>query len=54
MRFHVCFYLKNDEVINLNDVKSIEFLSDCVDVFCDWGHYFLRYYQFDRFEVDII
>ena len=55
MRIHVCFYLNDNEVININDVKAIVFLSDCVDVeYCDYGHYILMNYQYDRMEVDKI
>lgn len=50
---HICFYLGNDEVININNVVSLEFLSECVDVNCgEFGHYFMYYFKFDRIEVD--
>ena len=51
-KIHVCLYLFDDEVINYNDVQSLDFLIDCVRIITTFTNEYYRYEEFTRIEVD--
>lgn len=56
MRVHICLYLKNEEVININDVTNIEFFQKCpiVVITTDIRQYVIHKDNYDKIEVDFI
>lgn len=56
MRVHICLYLKNEEVININDVTNIEFFEKghFTIITTDIRQYIINENKFDRIEVDFI
>lgn len=52
MKIHVCLYLNGEEVINLNDVFQINFLSDWVCIHTFFNNFRYLYIEFDKIEVD--
>lgn len=60
MRFHICLYKDNKEVININDVTSITWFGNFIQINTNFetpemfnGEIYC-YEEFDRFEVDRI
>lgn len=56
MRVHICLYLKGQEVININDVKNIQFWEKApiVVITTDIREYVIHENKFDKIEVDSI
>lgn len=56
MRVHICLYLNKQEVININDVKDIEFMEKAhiVVITTDIRQFIIHENKFDRIEVDFI
>lgn len=52
MKIHICLYLNGSEVLNINDVLRICFLSDCVLIESNLNRFFYLYNEFDKIEVD--
>lgn len=56
MRIHICIYKDDQEVININDVKDIEFFTkgNFIAVTTDFRQYIIHKNKFDRIEVETI
>lgn len=56
MRIHICIYKDNQEVININDVKDIEFFTkgNFICVTTDIRQFIIHKNKFDKIEVDTI
>ena len=56
MRIHICLYLNNQEVYNINDVKKIEFYerAPIIVVTTNIREYVIHKDYFDKIEVDYI
>lgn len=56
MRIHICIYKDNQEVININDVKDIEFFTkgNFIVVTTDLRQYIIHKNKFDKIEVNTI
>lgn len=56
MRIHICIYKDDEEVININDVKDIEFFKNAnfIVVTTDIRQYIIHKNKFDKIEVDFI
>lgn len=56
MRVHICFYLNEKEVLNINDVKNIQFYEKVpiVVITTDVREYVIHNDYYDKIEVDYI
>lgn len=56
MRIHICLYKDGNEVININDVKDIEFFTkgNFISVTTDIRQFIIHKNKFDKIEVDTI
>lgn len=56
MRIHICIYKDDQEVININDVKDIEFFTkgNFIAVTTDIRQFIIHKNKFDRIEVDTL
>lgn len=52
MKIHICLYLADNEVININDVYQINFLVDCICINTLFNSFWYRYLEFDKIEVN--
>lgn len=60
MRFHICLYKNGDEVININDVTSIKWFGNFIQINTNFEQseilngYIYEFDEFDYFEVNKI
>lgn len=54
MRFHVCLYLGDDEVLNINDVEVIERFDDCICITSCNRETIFDFSDFDKIVLDQI
>ena len=54
MRWHICLYLDDQEILNINDVYLIEWFDDYLYIGAEHDNYIFDFDEFNNFKVDII